>query len=163
QVEEIWRIVWGIRIFNKAVGKGGAGIPNLAEETKAIVSGSLSECFALLGEMQNSAKAYAAVLGSPSLQLSDNVRLRLQDEYYNRLQIRVYLTSLINTLKLLATKVDDFAPTLDAAVNDANALVQSSETNPVPKSAIYPRFIALTERWDVLFSLHREAMDAKAL
>lgn len=163
QLEEIWRIVWGMRIFNKESGKPAAGIPDLLRECTTILEGTTDAAITFLENMQLLTKEYAAVLSSPSLQLSDTVRLRLQDEYLNRLQLKVYLRSLLQTVSALRAKVDEFQPTYAAVVEDANALVNGPDAGNVPKSAIYPRFISLSERWDVLYGLHREALDTRAI
>ena len=162
QLEEIWRIVWGIRVHGAHSKAGGTGIPDLITETQQAITDSLTACHELVERIQQKAKEYAAVLGSPSLNLTDSQRMRLQDEYHNRLQVKVYLTSLISTVKKLQGKVEDFVPGWDAAINDVSSIIANTE-NTVPKSAIYPRFIALSERWDVLFALHREAIDNTSL
>lgn len=82
QLEEIWRIVWGMRIFNKETGKPAAGIPDLLGDTTTILQGTTEAALGLIDEMATLTREYAAVLSSPSLQLGDNVRLRLQDEYH---------------------------------------------------------------------------------
>jgi hypothetical protein len=163
QLEEIWRIVWGIRIFNKETGKGGAGIPDMSADTQSAIQGSAQGALKLLVEMENVSKDYAAVLCSPSLQFTDSQRLRLQDESLNRLQLVVYLRSLIETVSILHKKLQDFEPAYHKVVEETKSLVASAEASPVPKSAVYPRFIALSESWDTLYALNREAHDAKAL
>jgi hypothetical protein len=169
QLEEIWRIVCGIRLFNKQQGSGGGtGIPDLVNDTDGLVQSVTEAALHAQDVTQALAREYAAVLASPSIQLTDAARIRLQDEYYNRLQFKVYVTSLLTTLHSLTGKLREFEPTWQAAVDDTAEVVggeagQAADVASVPKSAIYPRFIFLSERWDTLVDLHREATDAKAL
>ena len=163
QLEEIWRIVWGIRIFNKEIGKGGAGIPDLLADAVEILSSATTRSLKNVVELEGLAKDYSAVLLSPSLHITDSQRLRLQDEYHNRLQLLVYLRSLVETLEKLHKKMTDFEPNYKALVEETKTLVKGADGTPVPKSAIYPRFISVSEMWDTLYALHREAQDAKAL
>jgi hypothetical protein len=163
QLDEIWRIVWGIRLFNKETGKGGAGIPDFLTETRVMLETSAKTALKYLVEFEHRSKDYAAVLCSPSLNVSDQERVRLQDEYHNRLQLCVYLRSLLETLGGLHKKLEVFEPTYQTMIEESKALVNSSEANPVPKSSIYPRFISLSEHWDNLCNLHRESGDAKSI
>lgn len=163
QLEEIWRIVWGIRIFNKETGKGGAAIPELLVDSKSTLESNAKTALKYLVDFEHRAKDYAAVLCSPSLQFSDAERVRLQDEYHNRMQIVVYLRSLLETLGALHKKLEVFEPQFRSTVEEAKALVHSSDANPVPKSSIYPRFISLSEHWDTLHAIHKESQDAKAI
>lgn len=163
QLEEIWRIVWGIRIFNKEIGKGGAGIPDLLADTTESVASATARCLKNVVEMENLSKDYSAVLLSPSLPISDQQRLRLQDEYHNRLQLLVYLRSLVETLDKLCKKLGEFEPSYKALLEETKTLVKGADGTPVPKSAIYPRFISISEMWDSLHALQRETLDAKAL
>lgn len=164
QLEEMWRIVWGIRLFNFFTGKGGAGIPNLLEELQTTVEHVTSDSLNLQDEIAAQTREYSAVLSCPSIEFPDTERMRLQDELLNRLQLRVYLKSLLTTLKALTAKVRAFEPTWQSAIDEASALLQGgSDMSSVPKAAIYPHFMTLSERWGQLNSLHREAADASAL
>lgn len=42
-------------------------------------------------------------------------------------------------------------------------MVDGSGASPVPKSAVYPKFIFISERWDTVLGLYRESKDARAL
>lgn len=162
QLEEIWRIVWGIRLFHNATGKKGAGIPPLITDLDTIIEAATSEALNLMDLMHSQTREYQAVLSSPSLTFTDNERIRLQDEVHNRMQVAVYTRSLLTTLKSLTDKLRAFEPTWQSIIDETAGLVQGDMAS-VAKSAIYPRFISLTERWDVVFGLHREALDAKSL
>jgi hypothetical protein len=163
QMEEIWRIVWGIRLYNFFSSKGGSGIPNLVDELQTAVQQVTGDSLNLQDEVAAQAREYSAVLSCPSLEFPDAERIRLQDELHNRLQIRVYLKSLLSTLKALTAKVRAFEPTWQSTLDEASALLQGSDMASVPKAAIYPHFMTLSERWGQLISLHREALDAGAL
>jgi len=163
QLEEIWRIVWGIRLFNKENGKGGTGIPNLLDMTQGTLDQTTSDALHLLDVISAQTREYAAVLSSPSLQFNDVERLRLQDEYYNRLQMKVYLRSLLDSLRSVRDKLAAFTPEWQRALDDSRAIVADSSMAAVPKSALYPRLMILSERWDTLHGLHREALDARSL
>lgn len=163
QLEEIWRIVWGIRIFNRVTGKGGVGVPDLMNQTRSVLQTTVESTAKLIEQAQAAAKEYVAVLSCPSLPLADASRMRLQDEYLNRLQLQVYLKALLLATRTLAQRTEEFLASWETSTTETHALMESAEANPVAKNIIFPRFISLSERWDVLYGLHREATDAAAL
>lgn len=164
QLEEIWRIVWGIRLYHKEVGRGGAGIPNLLNTTQQILEQTISDALHLLDVVAAQCREYCAVLSSPSIHFTDGERMRLQDEYYNRLQVKVYAKSLLDSLESVTEKLHAFVPTWQVIIDETKTIMQDvQDMSMVPKAAIYPRFINLSERWDVLYGLNREASDAKLL
>lgn len=164
QLEEIWRIVWGIRLYNQATGRGGAGIPDCIGESDRTLRDVTEVALNLQEQLTASTKEYHAVLSSPSLKLSDSDRLRLQDEYYNRLQLKLYVRSLLVTIQGLTNRLLAFAPTWEAALHDATSLLASNaDVSAVPKAAIYPKFMQVSERWDEAYALHREISDARNL
>eukprot|EP00998_Keelungia_sp_KM082_P008056 NODE_423_length_1967_cov_62.454348_g416_i0.p1 GENE.NODE_423_length_1967_cov_62.454348_g416_i0~~NODE_423_length_1967_cov_62.454348_g416_i0.p1 ORF type:complete len:601 (+),score=159.71 NODE_423_length_1967_cov_62.454348_g416_i0:65-1867(+) len=160
QMDELWKIVWGIRLFNRETNKGGAGIPDLPGE----LANMTTSAQALLQQQQEAvaqtADHYFAVLDHvPSL--DEASKQRLGDEYHNR---KVYLQSaakLSKTVNAIAGQLATTRPSYDTLVNGVRDMVTS--TNSVPKSVIYPRFIEISEKWDTFKKLHQEMKDAKRL
>eukprot|EP00672_Neobodo_designis_P009354 CAMPEP_0174855180 /NCGR_PEP_ID=MMETSP1114-20130205/32625_1 /TAXON_ID=312471 /ORGANISM="Neobodo designis, Strain CCAP 1951/1" /LENGTH=602 /DNA_ID=CAMNT_0016089907 /DNA_START=77 /DNA_END=1885 /DNA_ORIENTATION=+ len=163
QLEEMWRIVWGIRLFNFFSGKGGTGIPSLLEDLETLLQQLTGDALDLQDEIAAQAREYSAVLSCPSLEFPDGERIRLQDELHNRLQVKVYLRSLLSTVKALTDKVRSFEQTWKSQLDEAQTLLQGSDMSTVPKATIYPHFMSLAERWTALQGLHREAQDAGSL
>ena len=163
QLEEIWRIVWGIRLYNKATGKGGEDVADLIGQTERDLAELVARADDLKTQMESHSKMYAAVLRSPSVNLTVAQKRRIHDEYHHVLQVLVYARSLLETLGAVTAKVAEMRPKWDAAIADARSLVEGSEANPVPKVTVYSKFIFITERWDAVFGLAREVRDATEL
>lgn len=163
QLEEIWRIVWGIRLYNKETGKGGEEMPDLLRLTERDLADLIARAEDLKHQMEQHAKMYAAVLRSPSIKLTSSQKRRIHDEYHHVLQVLVYSRSLLETLTAVQVKVTEMRPKWNAAMQDAKSLVEGSEANPVPKVTVYSKFIFITERWDSVFGLAREVRDATEL
>jgi len=161
QLEELWRIVWGIRLFNKETQKGGAGIPNLPVDTKQTLDSSLNLARQHVANAERASNHYQAVLTTPSIQLTAEERQRLVDEYINRKQFLVYLKSLTNLFEESQNRFSALHPEWTLLVEDVRAMVSQSAS--IPKSTIYPKFIDLSERWDVFRELWRNVSDCKKL
>eukprot|EP00758_Cryptobia_borreli_P002786 Tbor_TRINITY_DN3283_c0_g1::TRINITY_DN3283_c0_g1_i1::g.23746::m.23746 len=156
QLEEIWRIIWGIRLFNKETQLGGSDIPSLLEHIPTELTSVISEILHLKNKIEELTNDYSVVLRSPSIQMSDAQRMHLRDEYQHFLQIYLYLRSLVDTLHTLIHKVEEHEGKWKASIDQTSVLVSGSEESPVPKSEIYPKFIALSEQWDNIAVLNRD-------
>eukprot|EP01065_Artemidia_motanka_P031854 TRINITY_DN3869_c1_g2_i1.p1 TRINITY_DN3869_c1_g2~~TRINITY_DN3869_c1_g2_i1.p1 ORF type:complete len:595 (+),score=164.66 TRINITY_DN3869_c1_g2_i1:105-1889(+) len=161
QLEELWRIVWGIRLFNKETQKGGAGIPNLPVDTKQTLDASLLTAQQHVGNAEKTATHYQAVLTTPSIQFTPDERQRLVDEYVNRKQFLVYLRNLVDLFQASHKRFAVLHPEWAVLVSDVRAMV--SQNTSIPKSTIYPKFIDLSERWDTFRELWRNVSDCKKL
>lgn len=160
QIEEAWRIVWGIRLYNFFGQNTGAGIPNILDDVNNSVNLTTQHALDLRDVVAAQTREYSAVLSCPSLEFADNERIRVQDELHSKLQLKVYLKSLLNTLDALVTKIRDFEPQWIQSLNETAQLMQGAD---VAKTTVYPYFISLTERWTQLHALNREAQDVAAL
>eukprot|EP01062_Namystynia_karyoxenos_P014560 TRINITY_DN15245_c0_g1_i1.p1 TRINITY_DN15245_c0_g1~~TRINITY_DN15245_c0_g1_i1.p1 ORF type:complete len:595 (+),score=237.23 TRINITY_DN15245_c0_g1_i1:94-1878(+) len=161
QLEELWRIVWGIRLFNKETHKGGAGIPNLPVDTKQTLETCQLAVRQNMSVGDKAANHYQAVLTTPSIQLTPEERQRLIDEYINRKQFLVYLRNLSELFEASSKRFAALHPEWTVLVEDVRAMVSQSAS--IPKSTIYPKFIDLSERWDTFRELWRNVSDCKKL
>eukprot|EP01063_Lacrimia_lanifica_P024680 TRINITY_DN32543_c0_g1_i1.p1 TRINITY_DN32543_c0_g1~~TRINITY_DN32543_c0_g1_i1.p1 ORF type:complete len:596 (+),score=240.73 TRINITY_DN32543_c0_g1_i1:122-1909(+) len=161
QLEELWRIVWGIRLFNKKSQKGGAGIPNLPEDTEQLLQTSLATCRNHLQQAMKTAFHYQVVLSTPSIQLTDARRQLLMDEYINRKQFAVYLGNIQKLLVDRAQKFETLKTTWEELMDQLKSIVSQSVS--IPKSAIYPRFIDLSDSWDAFREVWTDASNCKKI
>eukprot|EP01064_Diplonema_japonicum_P018923 TRINITY_DN27610_c0_g1_i1.p1 TRINITY_DN27610_c0_g1~~TRINITY_DN27610_c0_g1_i1.p1 ORF type:complete len:596 (+),score=118.27 TRINITY_DN27610_c0_g1_i1:105-1892(+) len=161
QLDELWRIVWGIRLFNKRSQKGGAGIPDLPEESEKILSASLATCKQHAAQAEKSSFHYQTVLMTPSLQITAEGRARLLTEYLNKKQFAVYLKNLLKLLEGAQQKLQTVLPQWESLMEEVKGLV--SQSSSVPKSTIYPRFIDLSDKWDLFRRNWQDLTDYKRL
>lgn len=165
QLEELMRIVEGIRLFNKELGKGGAGIPvtvdfiqeNVATLAK-MVKDEVKECNEVCTQ-------YTEVLlhvHHKSFPKDDNpaasapeiaIIQRWQDELSNRRQFLSYLQSLEEDISFALEKMT--TSMLTRFKSDLNALksLVGARTS-LPKSQVYPLFEAVSRSWKELLHEH---------
>jgi hypothetical protein len=166
QLEEVARIVWGVRLFAMATGRGPtAGMVDTLSATRELVAAVSHATSALDHAVSEQVTDYLAVLSCPSLVLEPAVRERVHDEHVDRLQLQLYARSLAATLGELLQRVDDVAAQWTAAVNEAVQLQAAGDGSgqDVPKSVIYPKFMALADLWERVLGLHGEAQDVERM
>jgi len=163
QLEELWRIVFGIRLFNKDTHKGGAGIPDAIDEirkTLQTIKNTLAQHEQL---MERVTLQYRIVLLCPSIQMKEVARARLTDEYINRLQYLQYVRSLNGNANTVEARFGQMMPVWMKQMSDVRTMVLGADNATVPKSVIYPKFIALCERWDSVLQILSDAQDVQKL
>ncbi|KAJ9469836.1 hypothetical protein DIPPA_27757 [Diplonema papillatum] len=161
QLDELWRIVWGIRLFNKKSPKGGAGIPAYPEETETILEAGRKACETHYEQAEKQAHHYQLVLTTPSIQMTPEERQRLVDEYINRKQFSLYVNNIQKMLEESQSRSEAVKPSWAQLVSDVRDMVGQSSS--IPKSAIYPKFIDMSDRWAIFRGLHDDVVDCKKL
>jgi hypothetical protein len=144
QLQDLWKIVWGIRLFNKATKKGGAGIEQITDKVPqsiSVVNGVITK---ELDENDRVCVDYVSVLTSGTIK-DDNLSNRLKAELTNRRQYSAFLQELLNFSKDLHTKVIELELFYKSHTKEVKKIVE--ESNSVPKSTIYPMFILLADNW----------------
>ncbi|GAB9476403.1 hypothetical protein Gpo141_00013469 [Globisporangium polare] len=166
QLEELMRIVEGIRLFNKELGKGGAGIPatvdfiqeNVATLAK-MVRDEVKECNEVCTQytevlLHEHHKSFPkddnpAATSAPEIAIIQ----RWQDELSNRRQFLSYLQSLEEDISFALEKMT--TSMLARFKSDLNALknLVGARTS-LPKSQVYPLFEAVSRSWKELLHEH---------
>ncbi|DAZ99505.1 TPA: hypothetical protein N0F65_005377 [Lagenidium giganteum] len=159
QLEELMRIVEGIRLFNKELGKGGAGI-NVSVE---FIEENLYNLTRMIKEevtdTNETCTQYTEVLlhvhhksFGEGLDPSHAIVQRWQDELSNRRQFLSYLQSLEEDISFSSEKM---ATMLVNFKNDMGALknLVGGRTS-LPKSQVYPLFEAVSRSWKELLQEH---------
>jgi|Transcript_69857 hypothetical protein len=155
QLDELWKIVWGIRIFNRETHKGGAGIQDVPGEIAAMVSASQTTINQQLENMQAIVNDYFACLTTNVLAgVSPGEQQRINEEYMNRLQYVQFLKKTARAVEEVATQMVTARPAYDALLAEIKHMVTSSTS--VPKSTVYPKFIDVGERWESFKKVHTE-------
>lgn len=160
QLEELMRIVEGIRMFNKELGKGGAGISvtvdfiqeNVATLAK-MVKDEVKECNDVCSQ-------YTEVLlhvhhkNFPDDQASPELAIiqRWQDELSNRRQFLSYLQSLEEDISFALEKMTAMLSRFKSDLNALKNLVGARTS--LPKSQVYPLFEAVSRSWKELLQEH---------
>lgn len=171
QLDELARIVEGIRLFNKELGKGGAGISvtvdfiqenveQLARSVKDEVQETNEVCTLyteVLLHIHHHHKSLRAEgkeqdASSLSAELSSAQLERWQDELSNRRQLLSYLQSLDEDISFASDKIRPLLATFRSDLSALKNLVGARTS--LPKSHVYPLFEAVAKSWRELLGEH---------
>ncbi|KAJ8599472.1 hypothetical protein CTAYLR_008051 [Chrysophaeum taylorii] len=149
QLEELGRIVTGIRLFNKESGKGGAGI----ERADEIAIRRLADLRKILEEQtreqEDLAMRYQETLVYCHLRQPEGATRaeisRWQQELANRRQYCAYLASLAEDAAASGQRVAARREKLVSELEDLKDLVGGKAS--VPKDQVYPKFDAIASCW----------------
>lgn len=147
QLKDLVHIVLGIRVFNRAVNKGGAGLVDPFQ----VVGDEVTElCHKLRDEIQavyDETLRYTEVInfefkhpGSISAPWQ-----RLQEELSHRRQLMTYLRQLQAESLDVAHMISQTKTTFDDQMSGFKKLV--GERSSVPKEEVYPRFQLFARLW----------------
>lgn len=182
QLQEMTFIVVGMRLFQFASGKDVPGVSDHIGDARSILNGTIGEALHLDALVTGQIKQYDAVLTAPSLKLTDQERSTIHDEHLGRLQLRLYTKSLLATLRDLSSRIDEADATWQNLVGDCTRLFAAPEAatpgeensspakaaaatttttgeNDIPKSVVYPKWLALADHWERVTALLSEARD----
>ncbi|KEG13855.1 DUF3508 domain containing protein, partial [Trypanosoma grayi] len=158
QLEELRRIVWGIRLYNKAEGRSaGPGLVVLREVAESSLSALDKRIEQELQTAAASCADYVAFLRSPSAPLGSPERQTLREEYHRQLQVLLNLRLARQRLQELGGRLHgELLPAYDASLADLKAVLGNTAMrsdgvtlrSSVPKRAVYPKFIALADVYD---------------
>ncbi|KNC48067.1 UPF0704 protein C6orf165 [Thecamonas trahens ATCC 50062] len=157
QLNEMAKIVVGILLYNRSIGKGGSHIVDvpgeLLDESRQLreaVSGTAH----LLAERIS---GYTALLNH--IQFC-NARLpvsldRLNAELSNRRLLLQYMESLLDTASGLKATVNSSIAALNNKLDGIHGIVVAKHA--VPTEQVYPRFVEVFHMWDNLATLRLQA------
>jgi len=149
QLQELANIVLGIRLFNKEIGKGGAGLGDV-----------LSDLVTQVSTMVTILKAEVEALSTECLQMSDLLIYvhankpsevdakcleRWKDELSNRRQYLSYCQSLYEDVLLSQQKGDSHRASYREEMDGLKTVVGSKTS--VAKEQVYPKFDSLAAMW----------------
>ncbi|ETW00015.1 hypothetical protein H310_07455 [Aphanomyces invadans] len=158
QLKELASIVGGIRLFNKEIGKGGAGIGLTLDTIRNNVTNVSKLAAEEVEEANVAATEYTEVLlHLHHYNAKDSVtaeRLeRWQEELNNKRQFLSYLQSLYEDIDVCVDKISRIMATYDNELNTLKALVGARTS--LPKGQVYPVFEALSKAWEDLDAEHQ--------
>lgn len=149
-VAELVNMVLGIRVFNLAIGKGGAGlvdVPTLiAIETDALFARLETETSAMTDLCYSYADVVNAEYEHPG-SISSSTKL-LHDELTNRRQFVQLISQLQHEVLEALDKIRAGTQIFNRTVADLKALV--GQRDSVPKEVVYPKFNVLADTWQAL-------------
>ncbi|KAG7388853.1 hypothetical protein PHYPSEUDO_011687 [Phytophthora pseudosyringae] len=172
QLDELMHIVEGIRLFNKELGKGGAGIPASARDIQENVAAMAKLVQDEVRDANEVCTQYTEVLLHVHHQLgagddadslepppSHDEIARWQDELSNRRQFLSYLQSLEEDITFSHEKVGTRLQMFQSDMSALQNLVGARTS--LPKSHVYPLFEAVSRSWAELHQEH-ELLQARA-
>ncbi|KAH8044313.1 zinc ion transmembrane transporter [Aureococcus anophagefferens] len=149
QLEELARIVTGIRLFNREGGKGGAGLDHVEDAVATTVSDLRDALDAETAEQHDLALRYQETLVYCHLRQPPGVAPaqleRWAQELANRRQYGAYLTSLAEDAAASARRVQVHRERFATEMDELQALVGGRAS--VPKEHVYPKFDAIATAW----------------
>lgn len=178
QLQELARIVLGIRLFNKNQGRGGAGIDNIDSDAFGLSTELYTEINGEIEAFADACNRYEkAIVNSKRIQrqtvndelnpvdpkddakssqfgyAAPQVESKIVDrwclELANRRQYLGFLRTLQEELYILQQKILQLHESIQGELVNIKKLV--SDKNSVPKEVIYPRFDALGTSWLAIF------------
>ena len=157
QLTELASIVLGIRLFNKEIGKGGAGIDDTVVLSQQEASALFYKLQAETEELSEACQQYTDVLiyahhNRPE-KVSDALLERWQEELSNRRQFLSYCQSLQEDVVRAVQAVDAHREAYLGEMEELKGLVGSRSS--VPKEQVYPKFDALAALWLLLAAERR--------
>jgi len=145
QLLELANIVLGIRLFNRHIGKGGAGIVDLPRSTAELSASLITETSEEIDRVEELCGQYGDVIAQKYRGDDKTKPTRLQQELANRRQYLAYLKQLEASFRQAASHAEQLTRML---LNEMEALKElvGSRTS-VPKEQVYPRFDSLAKLW----------------
>mmetsp|Transcript_16187 Transcript_16187/g.19158 ORF Transcript_16187/g.19158 Transcript_16187/m.19158 type:complete len:854 (+) Transcript_16187:26-2587(+) len=157
QICEMANIVLGIRLFNREVGKGGAGLSHVEEEAYTTAQDLNEQLEHEIADVEDLCLQYQETIvyvhiTNPSRISQEEIK-RWNDELANRRQYLSFLSALRDDVVTSLSKVNTLRNTFKSIVSDLQSLVGSRSS--VPKEHVYPRFEQLAIEWLALVAESR--------
>ncbi|CAK4084531.1 unnamed protein product [Aphanomyces euteiches] len=156
QLKELASIVGGIRLFNREIGKGGAGITLTLDTIHDHVAQVTRLASEEMEEASQVCTEYTEVLLHMHHAKHNVPRERIdrwQEELNNKRQFLSYLQSLYEDIDVSTEKIRRLIATFDTELSALKALVGARTS--LPKGQVYPAFEALSKAWDELDNEHQ--------
>ncbi|CAK4331323.1 unnamed protein product [Aphanomyces euteiches] len=156
QLKELASIVGGIRLFNREIGKGGAGITLTLDTIHDHVAQVTRLASEEMEEASQVCTEYTEVLLHMHHAKHNVPRERIdrwQEELDNKRQFLSYLQSLYEDIDVSTEKIRRLIATFDTELSALKALVGARTS--LPKGQVYPAFEALSKAWDELDNEHQ--------
>jgi len=147
QLHELANIVLGIRLFNRNIGKGGAGIIDLHMQSATLAAELTQQATAELTQAETVCAQYVDVIGH-KYRGAEGAPSRLQAELTNRRQYAAYLHDLTTGFKQAGAHVEELSRMFLSEMQQLQGLVGNRSS--VPKEQVYPRFDSLAKLWAAL-------------
>merc|ERR1719421_503475 len=152
QLNELCNIVLGIRLFNKEIKKGGAGLSDNCGAADADITRVNEGLNAELDQVSELCQQYSDALlylfSNEGHGWSKEATDRLKLELANRRQYHSYLQSLLESLTSVTDKISMSRTTFAREMEDLKMLVGSRTS--VPKEQVYPKFDGLAMMYNAL-------------
>ena len=167
QLEELAHLILGIRLFNWDVGKGGAGITNIAGaalEGTAALAGELETALTSASDLcatySQVLRAAASAEAAGGQLVPPDQRAAWFAELVNRRQVCAYLGALLDEARSLHTSVKEAISAFQETLDETKSMV--SGAGAVPKQQVYPKFHTLSELWHEVQGVRSTAAARKA-
>eukprot|EP01052_Picozoa_sp_SAG31_P024740 SAG31_NODE_2125_length_6396_cov_10.043036_3_plen_624_part_00 len=167
QLHELSNIVYGIRLFNREIGKGGAGIVDVnrsLDEEMALLSGQLNGQIAQVEDMLQQYVDVLVYLHHPSRRdesRNSTLARRLQTELVFWRQFQSFQLQILEETKVVGEHVTSTRDAFQLDMSELKDIVGGLTS--VPKEKVYPRFDALANMWNIFVEENDKLMLLKAV
>jgi hypothetical protein len=152
RLADLHHYVLGIRLFNKAIGKGGSGLGDKVKDISEHVMQLAETVVASLIDAEGFIEDYQSVINhmhkkagaEPSPQQVSHMT-RLQDELAYKRQYLSFLQSFEHEMATSQEQIRNVALEYDAHMEELRELV--GRKSAVPKERVYPLFEGLAKLW----------------
>lgn len=162
QLSELASIVYGIRLYNKMCGQGGAGIENVRDLALRESIDTMNTINAEIQEVKDLAGKYSEVLTFIHYHKDEPAKeeqeIRWKDELTNVRQYLSYLESLLDDISEITAKITSYSENWKDELNSLKDLIGSRTS--VPKEQVYPKFSNLSLIWNTIQAA-RERLNAR--
>ena len=151
RLADLHHYVLGIRLFNKAIGKGGSGLPDKISEAASATRELYDLVMDQLDVARQEVEEYTMVInhvmeaGEESAAMAGVPLKRLQDELTNRRQYLSFLESFQEEVTANHERVQGLIADNEAELDELKDLV--GRKSAVPKERVYPLFETLARKW----------------
>ena len=159
QLEELARIVLGIRLFNKELGKGGSGIDDMDLEVEGAVRGMREELVLREEEVSMLCADFQKALLNKHRMGEEEGVTRWTQELANRRQFLTFLQALLEDVDVAFSTSNQLKEALKSELFNLQSVVGSKSS--VAKEDVYPRFDAIAKLWLDLLEIRNEVWEKK--
>lgn len=157
KLSDLSDIVLGIRLYNRAMGKGGRDIDDVPTLSVSEASQNEAEVEAAIEAVTKLCQGYVEVIAHVRATRAavEPARVpRLTDELNNRRQYSAYLERLLEDVKLVKDEAEKCRGRFNKEMASLKAMVGAKQA--VHKDQVYPKFIVVARLWKTLMDLVRE-------
>jgi hypothetical protein len=126
QLKDLWKIVWGMVLYNKYQGQGGQGVEAIEQVVPSLLHSKSNELETEIIESNDLCNRYRDFLNSNELE--DKRFKRLRSELTNKVQYNTFLREIQDGVKRLNRKLEEIVQFYSNHLSEIQKMEQKEET-----------------------------------